>query len=80
VMLPAYMLLLTVAISDEWPKWLRITSGGACVACLIVRFAVPDWNYRGAVFLVSFVILLLALSTIRRVLVSSPIRATTQPC
>jgi len=68
VMLPAYILLLTVAIAEEWPKWLRATSAGACVASLVVRFAIPSWNYRGAMFLISFVILLSALGTIRRAL------------
>lgn len=68
VMLPAYMLLLTVAIAGEWPKWLRATSAGACIAGLVVRFAIPSWNYRGAMFLISFVILLSALGAIRRAL------------
>lgn len=65
VMLPAYMLLLTIVVADEWPKRLRVISAGACLACLVVRFAVTDWNYRGAVFLVSFTILLGALGVIR---------------
>jgi hypothetical protein len=66
VTLPAYMLLLVVASSNDWPKWLRVSSGSACVASLVVRFALPDWNYRGAMFLVTFVILLLALGAVRR--------------
>lgn len=70
VMLPAYMLLLTIAASEDRSKWLRVASGGACVGCLFVRFVVPDWNYRGAVFLASFVIMLFALGAIRRALAS----------
>jgi len=62
------MLLLTVAIGEEWPKWLRATSAGACIAALVVCFAIPSWNYRGVMFLISFVILLSALGAIRRAL------------
>lgn len=66
VMLPAYLILLTVSVAKETPKELRAIAIGACAACQVVRFAVHDWNYRGLVFLISFVFLLLALAAVRR--------------
>jgi hypothetical protein len=65
VMLPAYMILLTVAVADGSPKRLRAIAISACAACQGVHFAVRDWDYRGLVFLVSFVFLLLALAAVR---------------
>lgn len=65
VMLPIYMLLLTIAISEETPKWLRGVAIGSCVAFQLALFAVPDWNYRGAVFLFSFAVLLITLGALR---------------
>jgi hypothetical protein len=66
VMLPAYMILLTVAIADGSPKRLRAIAVGAVATCQVARFTVHDWNYRGLVFLISFVFLLLALAAVRR--------------
>jgi Glycosyltransferase family 87 len=78
VLLPAYMLLLTVAISDEWPRMLRISAFGACVTSQIVYYSVPGWNYRGIVYLIVFVIVLVGLAAIRRVAIVQQIGQQTE--
>ena len=65
VMIPAFMLLLTVVVQNGWTKYHRITAIAVCLGCQGVRFVVPDWNYRGAVFLAEFVLLVMALAVMR---------------
>ena len=64
-MIPAFMLLLTVVVQNGWTKYHRITAIAVCLGCQGVRFVVPDWNYRGAVFLAEFVLLVMALAVMR---------------
>jgi hypothetical protein len=65
VMLPAYMILLTVAVAEATPQRLRAIAIGSIAICQALRFALRDWDYRGLVFLLSFVALLLALAAVR---------------
>jgi Glycosyltransferase family 87 len=68
VMLPAYMILLTAAIADGSRTPTRAIAAGAIAACQVAHFALPRWDYRGLMFLVSFVFVLLALAAVRRAL------------
>ena len=74
VLLPTYMLIVVISADGRWSNWLRITCVAACTTCQILRFTVPNWNYRGAVYLVSFVILLVMLGAVRRALTSYALR------
>jgi hypothetical protein len=66
VLLPAYMLLLTVAVSTDRDIWTRRIAAFALIACQILRYVVTLWDLRGAVYLTSFVLILLALGALRR--------------
>ena len=65
VLLPAFVLLLTVAVSDEWPLPVRVAAVAAPALHELLRFALRAWEFRGAVYLLSFVAVLLALGAVR---------------
>ena len=65
VLLPAYMLLLTIALSTGRKLWTRRIAAFALIACQILRYSVTQWELRGAVYLISFILILLALAATR---------------
>ena len=65
VMLPAWLLVVTVAANKEWPRWIRLAAIAVMVASQILRFGIHDWNYRGAMYFMSFVLLTLLLGAVR---------------
>ena len=65
VMLPAWLLVVTVAANKEWPRWIRLAAIAVMVASQILRFGIHDWNYRGAMYFMSFVLLTAVLSSVR---------------
>jgi hypothetical protein len=71
VMIPAWLLLVTVAANDAWPKWMRWIIICAMGTSQILRFSIRDWDYRGGMYFITFVILVAALALVRRHLVTS---------
>jgi len=65
VLLPAYMLLLTVAVSKDWDLWTRRVAATALVGCQILQYSISLWELRGARSLISFTLILLALCVVR---------------
>jgi hypothetical protein len=65
VMLPALLLLLTVAVSAEWPRWARATAIVALAGCQLLRFSPFSFELRGLIYLVSFSLLVLGLGAVR---------------
>ena len=77
VMLPVFMLLLTVIVSEAWPRWTRGAALAACIGSQAIRFCIRDWDYRGAAFLAEFICAILALAVVRRSLMRN--RAVAAP-
>jgi hypothetical protein len=67
VLLPANMLLLTVALGSEWDFLRRGAAVGALVASQVLQYAVVQWDLRGATSLATFALVVLALAIIRKV-------------
>jgi hypothetical protein len=65
VLLPANMLLLTVALSKDWDLWTRRAAVTALVGCQILQYSIGQWELRGVTSLVSFILILLALGIVR---------------
>jgi hypothetical protein len=70
-MIPAWLLLVTVAANNAWPKWMRWIIICAMGTSQILRFSIRDWDYRGGMYFITFVILVAALALVRRHLVTS---------
>ena len=64
VLLPAYMLLLTVAVSKTWDITTRATALAVLIGCQILQYAIRA-ELRGAIYLVSFCLVVLALGVVR---------------
>ena len=71
VMLPAYILIVSVLIDWQRPRSLRIVAGIACAGCIALRFAAPAWELRAGILTLSLMLSLAALAAIR----SAPERA-----
>jgi hypothetical protein len=71
VLLPAYMLLLTVTLSNEWDMWRRRTALVALIGCQILQYAVRS-ELRGATYLASFALIVLALGFVRSKFTGKP--------
>jgi hypothetical protein len=67
VLLPANMLLLTVALGSEWDSPRRWAAGSALAASQILQYSVDQWDLRGATSLATFALVVLALAIIRKV-------------
>ena len=65
VLLPANMLLLTVALGNDRSLWARRAAAAALVGCQILQYAIQQWELRGATSLASFVLIVLALGMVR---------------
>jgi hypothetical protein len=72
VMLPAYILIVSVLIDAQRPHNLRIVAGIVCAGCIALRFAFPAWELRAGTLTLSLMLTLAALAAIR----SSPERTT----
>jgi hydrogenase/urease accessory protein HupE len=66
VLLPAFVLLIVVAMAPAWPAAIRVASAVALIVYEALRLLRPDEHYRGAVYLIGFVFTVLALGLIRR--------------
>ena len=71
VMLPAYILIVSVLIDWQRPQSLRTVAGLACAGCIALRFAAPAWELRAGALTLSLMLTLAALAAIR----SAPERA-----
>jgi len=76
VMLPAYILLLTVLFRDEWPSTARVLSAAALCGPIISRIAIQRLEIRGLAFLISFSLIVIALAAARRAVHFRPIEST----
>jgi hypothetical protein len=65
VMLPAYILIVSVLIDAQRPQSLRIVAGIACAGCVALRFALPAWELRAGTLTLSLMLTLAALAAIR---------------
>ncbi|HZP76317.1 MAG TPA: glycosyltransferase family 87 protein [Pseudolabrys sp.] len=65
VLLPAFVLLLTVAAKPAFTMWLRGGALAAVLACGALRLIPLGEDYRGGIYLTSFVIIGLALAVVR---------------
>jgi hypothetical protein len=65
VMLPAYILIVSVLIDWQRPESLRIIAGLACAGCITLRFAAPAWELRAGTLTLSLMLTLAALAAIR---------------
>jgi len=75
VMLPAYILLLTVLFRDEWPSTARVLSAAALCGPIISRIAIQRLEIRGLAFLISFSLIVIALAAARRAVHFRPIES-----
>lgn len=75
VMLPAYILLLTVLFRDEWPSTARVLSAAAFCGPIISRIAIHQLEIRGLAFLISFSLIVIALAAARRAVHFRPIES-----
>ncbi len=74
VLLPAYMLLLTVAVSREWDLRTRGTAVVALAGCQILQYSIRS-ELRGAIYLVCFVLVVVALGAVRARCRKAPVLA-----
>ena len=77
VLLPAYMLLLTVAVSREWDLRTRGTAVVALAGCQILQYSIRS-ELRGAIYLVCFVLVVVALGAVRARCRKAPVLAGSQ--
>ncbi len=75
VLLPAYVLLLTVAATETEPRGIRVAAGMALLGSQILYYSFRSWEFRGAVFLAIFLTVTITLGAVRRHYVSNPWRA-----
>jgi len=64
VLLPAYMLLLTVVVSDAWKFRIRCMALATLAACQILQYAIRS-ELRGTTYLVIFALVVVALGIMR---------------
>src|SRR5262249_4662937 len=65
IMLPAFVLLLSVAVDARWPAGIRGAALAAPLAYELLRFCLPAWELRAGVFYCAFVFILAALGMVR---------------
>ncbi|HEX3859935.1 MAG TPA: glycosyltransferase family 87 protein [Pseudolabrys sp.] len=65
-LLPAYVLLLAAAANESEPLRLRVIAGGAIALAQLMLYANPNWQFRGAVYFITFVAVTVALGVLRR--------------
>jgi hypothetical protein len=66
VLLPAYLLLLTVALSRDWDLWTRRAATTVLIGCQILQYSIGQWELRGATSMLSFALVVLALAIVRK--------------
>jgi len=66
VLLPANLLLLTVALDKACEPRARHVVVAALVGCQALQYLVGQWELRGATSLVGFALVVLALGVVRR--------------
>ena len=71
VMLPAFVLIVATLIDEQQPHRVRAMAAIASAGCIFMRFAFGAWELRTGVYLISFVLVLLALGAIRMSLAQS---------
>lgn len=65
VMLPAFVLILARLIDRQQPQGVRAMAAIAVAGCVVMHLAVRAWELRAGVYLVDFVLVVLALGAIR---------------
>jgi len=65
VLLPANMLLLTVALDKTWETRARQAAVAALLGSQSLQYSLAHWELRGATSLVSFALIVLALGVVR---------------
>jgi hypothetical protein len=65
VMLPAFVLILARLIDRGQPRGVRAMAAVAVAGCVLMHLAVRAWELRAGVYLVDFVLVVLALGAIR---------------
>jgi len=70
-MLPAFVLIVATLVDEQQPHRVRAMAAIASAGCIFMRFAFGAWELRTGVYLISFVLVLLALGAIRMSLAQS---------
>jgi hypothetical protein len=70
-MLPAFVLIVATLIDEQQPHHVRAMAAIASTGCIFMRFAFGAWELHTGVYLISFVLVLLALGAIRMSLAQS---------